>query len=892
MSSKTAFKFAILLTIAVAGPAMLGAQVQISSSPGGNIQIGGGGSGGAGGGQGCFVGSGGLVGAFTNGSGVIVETPVCIGGNGSISFAVPTGATQLQLGINDNKYTDDTGSFSINVAKNGGGASPVTVAATTMPWDPSTNPNFNFGQNDGTAPVVAITGLTEADFVTLTYVSGTVNVNPGGGAPNVNANGWLTIPPAAACSGGPTGTYNCGGFGIGPTYFMQGQADLAWPQTGSLLVSNGTSVPGALPEVDGDCAKGVGGVWATATCGGGGGAGTLVPTYWFYLDGSGNANALNGITGTVDYTNADPAVVWNDMVNNVVATYGTCGRINIISTNGNTGKFVAASTLTATDGSHYAYGIPAAAGGTNQYCDWVIEGDVFTGLRDQFGNPVQNRGVILDLSSAARSAVSSSTIVNVFYVLPNAGSGPANGVQIKNVTVRQSDNQRQHTKNFDLLNAASEDLSHVLADTDVAQSSLSPAVTDTIGITSTAPLNEENSMRFAYSSGFYTAFDFESEHQYIESTYALNCHDGFDYGVNGSAPGFPRVNMVAVSSGIVACTNGITFGSDVVAGSQFDGNIEMEDGTGSGGYLIAETTPGNVIGRINLAGPVVGSAQAALSTGPSNLCVVTPTDEVCGNRGGSTTQPGFTRNILSSASASLHSADLAPNLPSSGIVSNDIGVDTTNAKNAAQAVFVYAGSGSASNRYCFDFTSSSVYNLCMYPSGGVEFGESSPADPGASALAAGSAGQFAVSANGYASGPRNTSTLYAGAATFPTGSCGSSPGPGWYQWTQDGIGSFCNGSNWVRVSIPRIQITVASGSVAATCSGIGYTTASMNGLDNTMAVKMTPTTDVASVAGWDNGDVYFAAYASAAGTLSWKVCTTNPSGETLGASTTWNISAN
>ena len=114
MRSKTAFKFAILLTIAVAGPAMLGAQVQISSSPGGNIQIGGGGSGGAGGGQGCFVGSGGLVGAFTNGSGVIVETPVCIGGNGSISFAVPTGATQLQLGINDNKYTDDTGSFSIN----------------------------------------------------------------------------------------------------------------------------------------------------------------------------------------------------------------------------------------------------------------------------------------------------------------------------------------------------------------------------------------------------------------------------------------------------------------------------------------------------------------------------------------------------------------------------------------------------------------------------------------------------------------------------------------------------------------------------------------------------------------------------------------------------------
>lgn len=165
----------------------------------------------------CFLGAGGLVGAFTDSSGIVKQT-LCIG-NGPESFTVPIGATQLQLGINDGQEADDTGSFVISISKNGATATQSTVPATTMVWSSTTNPSYAYGQNDGTPPIIAATGLANGDTVTITYLSGTVNIQPGS-APNTDANGWLTTPPGSACKGGPTVNFNCGGFGFLPTYYM------------------------------------------------------------------------------------------------------------------------------------------------------------------------------------------------------------------------------------------------------------------------------------------------------------------------------------------------------------------------------------------------------------------------------------------------------------------------------------------------------------------------------------------------------------------------------------------------------------------------------------------------------------------------------------------------
>lgn len=54
-----------------------------------------------------------LVGTFAN-NGVIVDAPFAIG-DGAATFLVPEGANQLLLGVNDNYYPDNSGSFSVSV---------------------------------------------------------------------------------------------------------------------------------------------------------------------------------------------------------------------------------------------------------------------------------------------------------------------------------------------------------------------------------------------------------------------------------------------------------------------------------------------------------------------------------------------------------------------------------------------------------------------------------------------------------------------------------------------------------------------------------------------------------------------------------------------------------
>ena len=55
-----------------------------------------------------------LMGVFADSDGVIIGKPFGIG-DGPYQVAIPTGATQLQLGINDDSYWDNTGSFVVLV---------------------------------------------------------------------------------------------------------------------------------------------------------------------------------------------------------------------------------------------------------------------------------------------------------------------------------------------------------------------------------------------------------------------------------------------------------------------------------------------------------------------------------------------------------------------------------------------------------------------------------------------------------------------------------------------------------------------------------------------------------------------------------------------------------
>jgi hypothetical protein len=55
-----------------------------------------------------------LVGAFTDAAGTIVGNPFAIG-NGPFSITIPNGASQLQMGINDDIFFDNSGSLAVTV---------------------------------------------------------------------------------------------------------------------------------------------------------------------------------------------------------------------------------------------------------------------------------------------------------------------------------------------------------------------------------------------------------------------------------------------------------------------------------------------------------------------------------------------------------------------------------------------------------------------------------------------------------------------------------------------------------------------------------------------------------------------------------------------------------
>jgi hypothetical protein len=129
------------------------------------------------------LGAIGLVGAFTDNSGAVIE-PIAIGAS-SREYVVPVGATQLQLGV-DSAYFVTNGGPGFAVAVNG---VSVTIPSTAMPWTwaiGGLNNNYQYGiynpsiQNailDGTNPVVAATGLTGGQTVTIAYQSGTASAN-------------------------------------------------------------------------------------------------------------------------------------------------------------------------------------------------------------------------------------------------------------------------------------------------------------------------------------------------------------------------------------------------------------------------------------------------------------------------------------------------------------------------------------------------------------------------------------------------------------------------------------------------------------------------------------------------------------------------------------------
>jgi len=106
-----------------------------------------------------------LIGTFTDGSGQIMGTPFKVG-NGPTYATVSSGASRLQLGINDDQLSDNTGSLVIQVSQASGGGCSGTPTGSRLPLVGgrfvATLNYFGYGANP---PVGAGTGYRLTDNV-------------------------------------------------------------------------------------------------------------------------------------------------------------------------------------------------------------------------------------------------------------------------------------------------------------------------------------------------------------------------------------------------------------------------------------------------------------------------------------------------------------------------------------------------------------------------------------------------------------------------------------------------------------------------------------------------------------------------------------------------------
>jgi hypothetical protein len=150
----------------------------------------------------------GVCAAFTDLEGNLIEASWI--GHGT-TLVVPTGATILQLGINNNYQATTAGGFTMQASVGDNLPTTVYVPSTAIPWEVvgSQNADYPFGDVGGTAPVIVFQNLVAGQTVTIAAMA---NPNVQGDGTNYTNGGGTylgQITPDSTVSttaeGHPTG---------------------------------------------------------------------------------------------------------------------------------------------------------------------------------------------------------------------------------------------------------------------------------------------------------------------------------------------------------------------------------------------------------------------------------------------------------------------------------------------------------------------------------------------------------------------------------------------------------------------------------------------------------------------------------------------------------------
>src|SRR5579864_614109 len=261
----------------------------------------------------------------------------------------------------------------------------------------------------------------------------------------------------------------------------------------------------------------------TVTIGGGaGGAGLngALPefgNYTLYVSG-GIVYAHNNLTGVIDSSNADAAVV----INAVLALMSGGGTIFFKNGVYNLNSLILETTGGFTN--YFAIGIPG--GGPNLYQTWNFIGESFTPVIDLFAvNTVQTTGVVLNLTTTAENSVAAGSNIIAVWARPDAVNGVGATVVMKNLTVRLPTNQRGSETAIDLSQTLMADYEYVVADFNIAWNNITFPVAGAhglYGITTTKSSKEENYMKNTYAFGYNVGLDIQGEHTILLNSFAIN----------------------------------------------------------------------------------------------------------------------------------------------------------------------------------------------------------------------------------------------------------------------------------------------------------------------------------------------------------------------------------
>ncbi len=402
----------------------------------------------------------------------------------------------------------------------------------------------------------------------------------------------------------------------------------AQDQTQTVILVNGTPT-GACParKLAVDYANNLlyfcsNSVWVLTT-GAGAGYASQFGSYLLSVSG-GTVSARNNLTGVVDYTGADAAVVINSVLGAMATTGGTIFfkngiyNLNSVSLESNAGCT-----------NYYAIGIPAAAHGSQ--VQWIFEGESRP-VTAQFalGSGIQNNGVILYVTQTAIDSVAANVNIYAIWQRPiNTGSScsfPTSGAaytgddHFKNLLVRFPTNQRGNESGIVMWGATGVGYENVGADFNLDYNTMDGTAPvkgsiGSYGLTTTFS-GSMNEQRFSntFAVGWDMGYDLQSEHVVGDTMTAAYCNYPAEFGRAGTAVYHPSIIRHFIDQENL---NGMIFGPQMQAGSRVDliGH-DIELGAVSKWYahagnapLYTESTPGNTSGSIDYTAVLQGTGM-------------------------------------------------------------------------------------------------------------------------------------------------------------------------------------------------------------------------------------------------------------------------------------------